>query len=80
VGIVIALLLVSLLPVGRVLAALLIAACTLLVGGGVGLAVVVTGIHYPTDAVGGFCTAVAVVLSTALMVERVADGHLTTGN
>jgi undecaprenyl-diphosphatase len=72
VGLVIALLVVSLTHVGRVAAALIIAAGALLAGGGVGLAMVVSGIHYPTDAVGGFCTAVAVVLGTALLTERIA--------
>jgi undecaprenyl-diphosphatase len=73
VGLVVSLLAVNLMRVERVTAALLIAAGTLLAGGGVGLAMVVTGVHYPTDAVGGFCTGVAVVLGTALFVERIAE-------
>lgn len=73
VGLVVSMLAVSLIHVGRIAAALLITAGTVLVGGGVGLAMVVTGVHYPTDAVGGFCTAVAVVLVTALIVERIVE-------
>jgi undecaprenyl-diphosphatase len=29
--------------------------------------------HYPTDTIGGFCIAVAVVLASALAIERFAE-------
>jgi undecaprenyl-diphosphatase len=39
-------------------------------GAGMGLAMTVTNYHYLTDAVGGFCVAVAVVTSLALLLDR----------
>jgi undecaprenyl-diphosphatase len=50
---------------------LLAAAGAVVVGGAVGTGMVVTGAHYPTDVVGGFCTAVAAVLGTALALDAV---------
>lgn len=42
------------------------------VGGGlVGAGMVVSGAHYPTDVVGGFCAAVAAVLGVALALDAV---------
>lgn len=74
-GLVAALLLVSVLrPRPRIGAALLVAGA-LLTGGAMAVAVVVGRFHYPTDAAGGFCTAVAVVLGTALLLDRWADGR-----
>jgi undecaprenyl-diphosphatase len=35
--------------------------------------------HYLTDTVGGFCTAVAVVPSTAWLIDRIADRHTPFG-
>ncbi len=32
---------------------------------------IATNAHYPTDTVGGFCTAVVAVLGTALLLDRV---------
>lgn len=40
----------------------------------VGLAMTVTSYHYWTDAIGGFCTAVVVVLSLAVLIDRWASG------
>lgn len=37
------------------------------------LALIARGIHYPTDTIGGFCTALAVVPAIALLVDRVAS-------
>jgi undecaprenyl-diphosphatase len=37
------------------------------------VALVVSGWHYPTDTIGGFATAVAVVLGVALLVDRAAE-------
>ena len=50
--------------------ALLIAAGAGVSGGAMALALVTERIHYPTDTVGGFCVAVAVVLTCALVLER----------
>ncbi|MFI6156358.1 phosphatase PAP2 family protein [Kitasatospora sp. NPDC051170] len=43
-------------------------------GAVMGWAQVVLGAHYPTDALGGWCTALAAVPATAWLVGRVADG------
>ena len=65
-----ALLLVSVIHLRPWLEVLLVVATTALVGAGMALAMTVTRYHYPTDAVGGFCTAVAVVLGVALLLDR----------
>lgn len=45
------------------------------VGGAVmALSQIVLGSHYPTDTIGGFCTAVAVIPLMALLVDRIAVG------
>jgi membrane-associated phospholipid phosphatase len=72
IALVAALLLVSLVRAGRITGIALIVTIALVVGGTIGTAMVVTGAHYPTDAVGGFCAAVAFVLGTALLLETVA--------
>jgi undecaprenyl-diphosphatase len=38
-----------------------------------GWAEVALGAHYPTDALGGWCTALAVIPATAWLVDRTAD-------
>jgi membrane-associated phospholipid phosphatase len=50
---------------------LLAAAAAVVAGGAVGTGMVVAGAHYPTDVVGGFCTAVACVLGVALLLDAV---------
>lgn len=47
------------------------AASAAVVGGAVGMGMVARGSHYPTDVVGGFCTAVASVLVVALVLDAV---------
>jgi membrane-associated phospholipid phosphatase len=47
------------------------AASVVVVGGAVGTGMVARGSHYPTDVVGGFCTAVASVLVVALVLDAV---------
>ena len=42
----------------------------LVVGGGVGAAMVASNVHYPTDTLGGFCTAVVMVCGSALLLDR----------
>ncbi|MGH3774013.1 MAG: phosphatase PAP2 family protein [Pseudonocardiaceae bacterium] len=44
-------------------------AIVLLVGAAIGLAVVAANWHYPTDALGGFCTAVALVVALAFLLD-----------
>ena len=72
-GLVVALLVVDVLRLGRVSGLMTIACGLLLLGGGVGLSVTVLQWHYPTDAVGGFCTAVTSVCATALALDGLAD-------
>ena len=50
---------------------LLAAAGAVVAGGAVGTGMVMGGAHYPTDVVGGFCTAVAAVLGVALALDAV---------
>lgn len=70
-GLVAAFLLVSVLRPGKGAALGLLAGGALLGGVVVGLSVVAVNAHYPTDAVGGFCTAVVVVSATALLLDRI---------
>jgi undecaprenyl-diphosphatase len=77
-GLVTALLVISLVRPGRIASLLVIAAGALVAGGGVGFAMVAVNAHYPTDTIGGFCTAVAVVLGGALTLDRLGrlrDDH-----
>ncbi|MFJ5832836.1 phosphatase PAP2 family protein [Streptomyces sp. NPDC093089] len=61
------------LGLGRAAGTALAVAAGLVAGGVMGWAQVVTGAHYPTDVVGGWCTAMAVVPVTARLVHRAAD-------
>jgi membrane-associated phospholipid phosphatase len=72
-AIVVALMLTSLLRAGRVVGATLVAVAAL--GAGVAMAIALTalGVHYPTDTIGGFGTAVAVVLGAAVLLDRVTE-------
>jgi undecaprenyl-diphosphatase len=67
-----ALLVISLVRPGRVGALVILAAATVLVGGGVAAAMVALNTHYPTDTVGGYCIAVVVVGAAALVLDHVA--------
>jgi membrane-associated phospholipid phosphatase len=69
-GLIMALLLISLLRPGRGGALAILAAGGLVVGGGVGAAMVASNVHYPTDTLGGFCTAVVMVCGSALLLDR----------
>jgi membrane-associated phospholipid phosphatase len=46
-------------------------------GGVVGTGMVIGGSHYPTDVVGGFCTAVAAVLAVALALDAASSRRRT---
>ncbi|MEU6762254.1 phosphatase PAP2 family protein [Streptomyces sp. NPDC046853] len=60
------------LGLGRTAGALLVLGAALVAGIAMGWAQVALGAHYPTDILGGWCTAVAVVPVTGLLVDRVA--------
>lgn len=49
---------------------------TLVVAATMATALVVQHVHYPTDTVGGACTALVAVLTVALVIDRVADRAL----
>lgn len=68
-----ALLVTGRLGLGRTAGTALLLGAALVAGGAMGWAQVVLGAHYPTDAVGGWCTALAVVPATAWLVDRTAD-------
>ncbi|MFI9362741.1 phosphatase PAP2 family protein [Kitasatospora sp. NPDC053057] len=51
----------------------LAALAALVAGAAMGWAQVALGAHYPTDALAGWCTALAVVPATARLVDRTAD-------
>jgi undecaprenyl-diphosphatase len=70
VALVVALLLVNLFQPRRWVRIAVLVTAPAVTGAGMGLAMTVTNYHYLTDAVGGFCVAVAVVLSLALLLDR----------
>jgi len=76
---VLALVVISLLRPGRGGGLAILAVGGLVVGGGVGAAMIASNFHYPTDTLGGFCTAVAVVCSAALVLDRVAERQPPSG-
>ncbi len=61
------------LGLGRTAGTSLVLAAALVAGAAMGWAQVALGAHYPTDVLGGWCTALAVVPATAWLVDRVAD-------
>jgi membrane-associated phospholipid phosphatase len=71
-AVVIALLVADRLGLGRVPAVVLVLGLALVAGVAMGWAEVALGAHYPTDAVGGFCAALATVPATAWVVDRAA--------
>ncbi|MFD4630658.1 phosphatase PAP2 family protein [Streptomyces sp. NPDC058284] len=62
------------LGLGRAAGTLLVLAAALVAGAAMGWAQVALGAHYPTDVLGGWCTALAVIPATAWLVDRTADG------
>ncbi|MFJ8825905.1 phosphatase PAP2 family protein [Streptomyces sp. NPDC102467] len=68
-----ALLAIRRLGLGRTAGTSLVLAAPLVAGAAMGWAQVALGAHYPTDALGGWCTALVVVPVTAWLVDRVAD-------
>ncbi|MFE2421915.1 phosphatase PAP2 family protein [Streptomyces hokutonensis] len=61
------------LGLGRAAGTSLVLGAGLVAGVIMGWAEVGLGAHYPTDALGGWCTALAVVPATAWLVDRAAD-------
>ncbi len=61
------------LGLGRTAGTSLVFAAGLVAGAIMGWAQVGLGAHYPTDVLGGWCTALAVVPATAWLVDRMAD-------
>ncbi|MDH6214463.1 phosphatase PAP2 family protein [Streptomyces pseudovenezuelae] len=61
------------LGLGRTAGTSLVLAAALVAGAAMGWAQVALGAHYPTDVLGGWCTALAVVPVTAWLVDRTAD-------
>ncbi|SEB29671.1 PAP2 superfamily protein [Amycolatopsis tolypomycina] len=72
-ALIIALLLTERWGLGRAAAMAVVLGLALVAGLVMGWAEVALGAHYPTDAVGGFCAALAAVPATAWVVDRVAD-------
>lgn len=68
-ALVVTLLAVDLLRVGRLPGMLLILAGAGAAGATMSWSQIAMGAHYPTDTIGGFCTAMAVVPATALLVD-----------
>ncbi|MFF7651636.1 phosphatase PAP2 family protein [Streptomyces sp. NPDC007983] len=60
---------------GRAAGTSLALAAALVAGAAMGWAQVALGAHYPTDVLGGWCTALAVVPATAWLVDRMADAR-----
>ena len=72
-ALVVALLATGRLGLGRPAGTLLVLAAALVAGAAMGWAQVALGAHYPTDVLGGWCTALAVIPATAWLVDRMAD-------
>ncbi|MFI6091315.1 phosphatase PAP2 family protein [Streptomyces sp. NPDC051218] len=69
----VALLAAGRLGLGRAAGVLLVLGAALVTGAAMGWAQVSLGAHYPTDVLGGWCTALAVVPATAWLVDLAAD-------
>lgn len=74
-GLILALLLVDLLRTGWLAGTLVVLALAVTTGAVTAWAQITLGAHYPTDTVGGFATAMAVVPATAWLVDRIADAR-----
>ncbi|WP_413811213.1 phosphatase PAP2 family protein [Streptomyces sp. OE57] len=72
-ALVVALLATGRFGLGRTAGTSLVLAAALVAGAAMGWAQVALGAHYPTDVLGGWCTALAVIPATAWLVDRMAD-------
>jgi membrane-associated phospholipid phosphatase len=73
VALVVALLVTGRFGLGRATGTSLVLAAAVVVGATMGWAQVSLGAHYPTDVLGGWCTALTVVPATAWLIDRIAD-------
>jgi undecaprenyl-diphosphatase len=78
-GVVTALLVIQVLRTATGASAAVLAAGALLPGGAMAVALTAGREHYPTDTIGGFCVAVAVVLGSALVIDRAAERWRSRG-
>jgi undecaprenyl-diphosphatase len=69
----VALLATGRLGLGRTAGTVLVLAAALVGGATMGWAQVALGAHYPTDVLGGWCTALAVIPATGWLLDRMAD-------
>ncbi|MFJ7206477.1 phosphatase PAP2 family protein [Streptomyces sp. NPDC098789] len=76
---VLALLVTGRLGLGKAAGTLLVLAAALVGGAAMGWAQVALGAHYPTDALGGWCTALAAIPAVAWLVDRAADRLVHVG-
>jgi undecaprenyl-diphosphatase len=67
------------LGLGRTAGTSFVLASALVAGAAMGWAQVGLGAHYPTDVLGGWCTALAVIPATAWLVDRIADRMTDSG-
>lgn len=72
-AVVLALLAAGRLGLGRAAGTALVLTAALVAGAAMGWAQVALSAHYPTDALGGWCTALAVTVATGWLVDRAAD-------
>ncbi|MFF3689597.1 phosphatase PAP2 family protein [Streptomyces sp. NPDC002187] len=72
-AVVVALLATGRLNLGRTAGTSAVLAAALVAGAAMGWAQVALGAHYPTDVLGGWCTALAVTPATAWLVDRISD-------
>ncbi|MEV6199551.1 phosphatase PAP2 family protein [Streptomyces sp. NPDC051771] len=79
-ALVVALVVSGRLGLGRTAGLSLVLAAGVAGGAVMGWAQIVLDAHYPTDVLGGWCTAFAVVPAVALSIDRLADSHAPKGN
>ncbi|GGV41955.1 phosphatase PAP2 family protein [Streptomyces spectabilis] len=75
----VALLVTGLLGLDRTAGTVLVLGSALAAGAAMGWAQVALSAHYPTDVLGGWCTALVVVPATAWLVDRIADRMADAG-
>ncbi|PSM40473.1 hypothetical protein C6Y14_26520 [Streptomyces dioscori] len=78
-AVVVALLAVGRSGLGRAGGMLLVLAAGLVAGAAMGWAQVALGAHYPTDVLGGWCSAFTVVPATAWVIDRAGDRRRPPG-
>ncbi|HZZ52058.1 MAG TPA: phosphatase PAP2 family protein [Pseudonocardia sp.] len=72
-GLVVALMVISLVGPRLLGAGLILVVGAVIAGGTMALALITQQWHYPTDTLGGFATAVAIVPGVALLIDRIAE-------